>query len=397
MSRQYSNRPYIPSRPHVSLQMCDFVSYPPSQTNDTSSDSSSWQLTDPLSCMHQQQQSTTSPTPNDFSYFQYPPHRHTLESPLIASNREPMNNQSHPSCHFQYLESNETEPPRSLLPLSRVTAAATTTASAPHHRHYRLESPSAASFIRHPPWFDDEREDNNGTIQRSSRNNNHSKRQRSSAVSTPTSQSSQSYQHHHHERKRSRHEGINDENERTNYHSQENVLPQQQYRTSSHHPYQPYTNHRHVQAQPTPLPRTSYIDNISSLPRSFDQRSQAMQRTRFEHPHEINNTNTHYSQYHHHIQQPPPLVTQPRNIYHPSDHRQYILESPPVASPRRQPIPPPPPRSSYTQQPNHNNNHQRSGIPFEPVPQRAPLFHRTSMTTHLHQRPTTSFLTDLLQ
>jgi hypothetical protein len=32
-----------------------------------------------------------------------------------------MNNQSRPPCHFHYLESNETEPPRPLLPLSRVT------------------------------------------------------------------------------------------------------------------------------------------------------------------------------------------------------------------------------------------------------------------------------------
>ena len=115
--------------------------------------------------------------------------------------------------------------------------------SAPHHRQYRLESPSAASFTPHPPWFDDEREDNNGIIQRSPRNNNHNhtKRQRSSAVSTSTSQSSQSY--HHPERKRSRHEGINDENERTNYRPQENVLQQQsqQYRSSSHQHYQPYT------------------------------------------------------------------------------------------------------------------------------------------------------------
>ena len=53
-------------------------------------------------------------------------------------------------------------------------------------------------------------------MQRSSRNTNHPKRQRSSAVTTPTSQSSQSYHHHnHHERKRSRHEGITEENERT--------------------------------------------------------------------------------------------------------------------------------------------------------------------------------------
>lgn len=155
-----------------------------------------------------------------------------------------------------------------------------------------------------------------------------------------------------------------------------------------------YRNHRHVQPQPTPLPRTSYTDNVSSFPRSFDQRSQPMQRNRIEHAHEINNTNAHYGLHHRAIQPPP---TQPRNIYHPPEHRQFLLESPPVTLPRRQPIPPP--RSSYIQQQNHNphHHHQRSGIGFEPVPSRGPLFHRTSMTTHMHQRPSTSFLTDLLQ
>jgi len=131
MSRQYSNRPYIPPHHRVSLPMCDFVSYPTSQTNDTSSDSSSWQLTDPLSCMRQQPTPSAPsplPTQNDFSYFQYPPHRHTVESPLLPSNREVNNNQHvqhlnepHPSCHFHYMESNEEEPPRPLLPLSLVT------------------------------------------------------------------------------------------------------------------------------------------------------------------------------------------------------------------------------------------------------------------------------------
>ncbi|CAF0843452.1 unnamed protein product [Adineta steineri] len=438
MSRQYSNRPFIPPRRRVSLQMCDFVTYPPSQTNDTTSDNSSWQLTDPLSCMHQQaaasSASTTTtplPTQNDFSYFQYPPHRQTFESSSHPINREIINNnninnnnnnnnnnnqhvhhvnESQQPCHFQYVQQpiEEQQTARPLLPLNVVTAAAATTASAPHHRHYRLESPSAASFTRHPPWFDDEREDNNGTMHRPSRNNNHTKRQRSSAISTSTSQSSQSY--HHPERKRSRHEGINDENERMNHRSQENVLQpqpqpqlqqqqpiQQQYQSSSHHHYQPYTNHRHVQSQPTPIPRTSYIDNVSPLSRSFDQRTQAMQRNRIEHVHEINNTNTHYGLHHRPIQPPlPPPSLQSRNIYHPPDHRQLVLETPPVALPRRQPIPPL--RSSYTQPLNHHHHHhhQRSGIAFEPVPQRGPLFHRTSMTTHLHQRPSTSFLTDLL-
>lgn len=432
MSRQYPNRPYISPHHRVSLQMCDFVSYPTAQTNDGQLDNSTWQLTDSLSCTQQpspqQQQQTASnftasstssssnqTNPNDFSYFQYPPHRHAHETQLNTSNREPISNQqgndSHPSCQYHYVPSTEETSTRPILPLSLVTAAATTTASAPHHRHYRLDSPSAASFIRHPPWFDDEREDNNGTLQRSSRNNNHPKRQRSSAVTTPTSQSAQSYHHHnHHERKRSRHEGISEENERTNHHSQENVLqqpqpPQQQYRSSSQQHYQPYTNHRHVQTQPTPLPRTSYIDNISSHSRSFDQRSQAMQRNRIEHAHEINNTNAHYGLHHRHIPQAPPPATQPRTIYHTTDHRPFVLESPPVALQRRQPIPLP--RSSYIQQQNHSphplhHHHrqhlpQRNNITFEPVPQRATsLFHRTSMTTHMHQRPSTSFLTDLL-
>ncbi|CAF0940768.1 unnamed protein product [Adineta ricciae] len=433
MSRQYSNRPFAPPRHRVSLQMCDFVSYPTAQTNDTPSDSSSWQLTDTLSCTHQPTTASSTAhsvsTPNDFTYFQYPHQRQTLDSSsLHSSNREATSNQqvhqrneSQPSCHFNYLQSHEDEPTRSLLPLNAVTAAANATASAPHHRHYRLESPSAASFTRRPPWFDDEQEDNNGITQRSSHNNNnnnnynnnsnnhnHSKRQRSSAISTSTSQSSHSY--HHHERKRSRHEGINNENDQTNHHSQENAshVQHQQYRSASHHHYQPYTNHRHVQPQPTSMPRTSYIDNVPSLSRPFEQRSQAIQRNRIEHAHEINNTNTHYNLHHRPIQPSPSSTTtssssvQPRNIYHSSDHRQFLLESPPVALPRRPPIPPP--RSSYTQQSNHHHphshhhhHHHRSGITFEPTPSpRGPLFHRTSMTTHLHQRPSPSFLTDLL-
>ena len=132
MSRQYSNRPFVPPRRRVPLQMCDFVSYPTSQTNDTSSDSSSWQLTDPLSCIHQQPTPSTTlplPTQNDFSYFQYPPHRQTLESSLLSSNRQTNNdhqyvnhlNESHPPCHYHYLQSNEEDQTRPLLPLNVVT------------------------------------------------------------------------------------------------------------------------------------------------------------------------------------------------------------------------------------------------------------------------------------
>ena len=136
MSRQYSNRPYIPPRRRVSLQMCDFVSYPTSPSNDTSPDSSSWQLTDPLSCMHQPSTSSAPlpphTTPNDFSYFQYPPHRQTLDSSLPPSHREPSNNvinnqhvhpvnETQPPCHFHYLQANEGEQTRPLLPLNVVT------------------------------------------------------------------------------------------------------------------------------------------------------------------------------------------------------------------------------------------------------------------------------------
>ena len=133
MSRQYSNRPFAPPRHRVSLQMCDYVPYPTAQTNDTSSDSSSWQLTDPLSCTHQPTTASSTThslsTPNDFSYFQYPHHRQTLDSSsLHSSNREATNNQqvhqrneSQPLCHFQYLQSHEEEPTRPLLPLNAVT------------------------------------------------------------------------------------------------------------------------------------------------------------------------------------------------------------------------------------------------------------------------------------
>jgi hypothetical protein len=141
MSRQYSNHPFVSPRRRVSLQMCEFVPYPTSQTNDAPPDNSSWQLSNSLAYIHQQPIPTPAlppppppppvpslPTQNDFSYFQYPPHRHTMESPLLAPNLETNNNQHvhhlnepHPSCHFRYLDTNEEEPPRPLLPLSLVT------------------------------------------------------------------------------------------------------------------------------------------------------------------------------------------------------------------------------------------------------------------------------------
>ncbi|CAM2704712.1 unnamed protein product [Rotaria socialis] len=402
MSRQYSNRPLIPSRRRLSHQMCDFVTYPASQTDDTPADGSSWPIIDPLSCAHQPPTSSEPSsilTQNNLPYFQYPSHEHTLESPLVLPNQEVINNnnnriihhsnESLPAYNFHYSQSNEREQTRPSLPLSLITAAATTaTASAPHHRHYRLENPSAAAFTRHPPWFDDGSEDDSATIQRSTRNNNQTKRQRSSAASTPTSQSSQTY--HHHERKRSRHEEINDDSARTNYTLQENVSQQPQSRSSDHH-FQPYSNYRHVQPQPNPLPRTSYNDSVPSISRPFEPRPQTAQRNRIDHPYEINNSNVLYGPHLPHTVQPS-LLAPSRTIYHSSVHRPLLLETPPVALPRRQPIPVP--RSSYTQQQNH---HQRTGITIESVPQRAPQFHRTSMPAHhLHQRHSNSFLTDLL-
>ncbi|CAF2114937.1 unnamed protein product [Rotaria magnacalcarata] len=402
MSRQYSNRPFIPSRRRVSHQMCDFVTYPASQTDDRPTDGSSWPIIDPLSCAHQPPTSSEPPsilTQNNLPYFQYPSHPHTLESPLVLPNQEVINNnnnnnnriihhsnESLPAYNFHYSQSNEREQTRPSLPSSLITTAATTASASASAPHYRLENPSAAAFTRHPPWLDDGSEDNSATIQRSTRNNNQTKRQRSSAASTPTSQSSQSY--HHHERKRSRHEEVNDDSARTNHPLQENVS-QPQSRSSDHH-FQPYSNYRHVQPQPNPLPRTSYNDSVPSISRSFESRLQTTQQNRIDHPYEINNSNVLYGPHLPHTVQPS-LPTPSRTIYHSSVHRPLLLETPPVALPRRQPIPIP--RSSYTQQQNH---HQRTGITIEPAPQRAPQFHRTSMPAHLHQRHSNSFLTDLL-
>ena len=70
--------------------------------------------------------SSAHSNPNDFSYFQYPPHRHAHETQLNTTNREqmpnqPSNNDSHPSCQYHYLTSNEKTSTRPLLPLSLVT------------------------------------------------------------------------------------------------------------------------------------------------------------------------------------------------------------------------------------------------------------------------------------
>ena len=70
--------------------------------------------------------SSAHSNPNDFSYFQYPPHRHAHETQLNTTNREqmpnqPSNNDSHPSCQYHYLPSNEETSTRPILPLSLVT------------------------------------------------------------------------------------------------------------------------------------------------------------------------------------------------------------------------------------------------------------------------------------
>ena len=113
--------------------MCEFVSYPTTDCSDTPSNSSPWPLTDPPSYIHPPAPliapvpplSAALPIPNDFSYFQYPPHRHALETPLVASTRENNQhlNEPHPACHYQYLGANAMEHPRPSLPFSRVTVS----------------------------------------------------------------------------------------------------------------------------------------------------------------------------------------------------------------------------------------------------------------------------------
>ena len=125
MSRQYSNRPFVPPRRQVPLQMFDFVAYPTAQANDTSTDSSSWRSTDPLPYMHQPPPLPPSPpmsAQTDFSYFQYPPYRSAVESPLLVSTPETSNSHHrNERCHLHYRAPNEAEPARPLLPFSRVT------------------------------------------------------------------------------------------------------------------------------------------------------------------------------------------------------------------------------------------------------------------------------------
>ena len=137
MSRQYSNRPFVPPRRQVPLQMCEFVSYPAAQPNDPSTDSSSWRLTDPLPYIHQPSALPPSPpmsAQNDFSYFQYPPYRPALESPLLASNSETSNpHHRNERCHLHYRAPNDAEPTRPLLPFSRVTVIVLLRSASPSH------------------------------------------------------------------------------------------------------------------------------------------------------------------------------------------------------------------------------------------------------------------------
>ena len=140
----------------------------------------------------------------------------------------------------------------------------------------------------------------------------------------------------------------------------------------------------------------TYSDHIPSLSRPFDQHTQTVQRNRMEYPQEINNSRPRHESYR---TAPTSQLTPPRSIYHSSDARPLVLESPPVALSRRQPIPHR--RSSYIQPHNHqhhnHHHHQRSEVMLESVPQHSPLFNGTAMTTHMNQRPSNSFLSDLLQ
>lgn len=176
------------------------------------------------------------------------------------------------------------------------------------------------------------------------------------------------------------------------------------------------SNHRSTQGQGPSTSHTSYYDPLSSHSRPTPSISRHRPGASNE---LLNNSNTHYGVQSRPLQPPPappvppasllppppPTSTsaQTRFIFHPREQRQFILETPPVASARQSVVPPPPPipsSSSSSSSRSHTsqiNHHQRSGISFETTGQAAPLFHRTSMTTHMHQRPSPSFLTDLLQ
>lgn len=194
-----------------------------------------------------------------------------------------------------------------------------------------------------------------------------------------------------------------------------------------------FRNHRPVSTQVPSVPRSTRPEHIPSMYRPFEHRSQPILRNRTEHSTDTHNNNVHYSSYRRPLQQPPPpppvapplpispvsvpplqlpipvpapqplamTASQSRHIYHPQDHRHFVLETPAVSSSRRQSSQTTPARS-YTSQ--TSNHHQRTGIPFESVTSRAPIYHRSSMTTHMHQRApppassqtATSFLTDLL-
>ena len=130
MSRQHSNRPYQPSHhqqqqqqqqqppaAHLSLPLCEFVSYPTPITADAPASNASWPFNDTLSYVHSP---STLPSPmppnmstsNEFSYFPYS----TLEPPLMST-ADP----SHAApCQYRYLGANEIEPNR---PFSRVTVS----------------------------------------------------------------------------------------------------------------------------------------------------------------------------------------------------------------------------------------------------------------------------------
>lgn len=148
MSRQYSNRPFVPPRHRVPLQMCEFVPYSSTESNDPSSNPTNWPLAEPLPYMHSSSSmvpplavaaaaaaaTTVVPTPpvtnsNDFPYFRCSPHRHTIDSSISNSNRELPNNphlhsfnETNPSCHFHDMgTSNDVEQSRPSAPFSRIT------------------------------------------------------------------------------------------------------------------------------------------------------------------------------------------------------------------------------------------------------------------------------------
>ncbi|UJR08558.1 hypothetical protein I4U23_012819 [Adineta vaga] len=138
---------------------------------------------------------------------------------------------------------------------------------------------------------------------------------------------------------------------------------------------------------------TYYQNNHIKRQRSSAINTSNLQSHHHHHPHRQyerkrsrHNEHEHYPSYSNHRSTTNPIVTHNRSV-------QPLHQSPPIPTIYRQsmPSPSPPPSSS-------NTHYHQNGITFESLPYHpSPVYHQTSMSTHIHQRPSPSFLlTNLL-